>query len=231
MNRMRHPEPLACQPLARQYLGWEIAPATASPDPPAGVPDADPVADPGGSPGGWQPVSTGSVGLLGPSIWQYLAGQTWIACVLYPPAAPYSGTVRGGSAGPAADAFGSCRGRAEGAQQQGVSCGEAHSAETFGTASSAGADPDVLAESCRGLVTTATGLTDPTAGGALVVDVVVGGSFGTTAQPDVPDNGSPIITDPIVADGGQAACVVSVVGDRHLTHSLIGVGDGPLPWT
>jgi hypothetical protein len=170
------------------------------------------------------------VGLLGPDIWQYLAGQKWIACVIYPRAAPYSGTVRGGLAGPAAAAFGCCQDGLEPAPQQRVSCAGPHQSETFAIATNADVDPGVLDSSCRELVTTATGMRDPTAGGELAVEVVVGGSFGVSTQPGTPSAGSPVFADPVDSERGQAACVISVVVDRHLLGSLTGLGDGPVPW-
>jgi hypothetical protein len=228
VNRMRHPEPLACQPIARRYLGWDD-PSTAVTDvQPPPVPGA--TGDPGRTLGLWRPVSTVYVGLLGPDIWQYLTGQGWIACVLYPRTGEYSGTVRGGLAGPAAAAFGSCQDGLEPTAQQRVSCSGAHSVETFATSDAADADPNALAASCRELVATATGMADPTVGGALSVAVVVGGSFGVSPLPAIPEPGAPVVTDPMDAESGQAACIVSVVGDRQLIGSLTGWGDSPLPW-
>jgi hypothetical protein len=230
VNRMRRPEPLACQPIARRYVGWPTPQGSAT-DGSAGVdPSPGPTGDPGDALGPWWPVSTGFVGLLGPDISQYLSGQGWIACVVYPRAGEYAGTVRGGRAGPAAAAFGSCQDGAESAVQRRVSCRGPHDTEIFAIASTVDADSDVLTATCRELVMTATAMADPTAGGELAVDVMIRGSFGDSARPIDPGAGSPVFADPVAAERGQVACVVSVAGDRKLVGSLSGLGDGPLPW-
>ena len=230
VNRMRHPESLACQPIARQYLGWPTPPVSAT-DGSEGVDSTlSPTGAHGGALGPWWPVSTGFVGLLGPDISQYLSGQKWIACVVYPRAGEYSGTVRGGRAGPAAAAFGSCQDGAESAVQRRVSCRGPHDTEIFAIASRVDADSDVLTATCRELVASATTMADPMAGGALAVEVMIRGSFGDSARPINPGSGSPVFEDPVDAERGQVACAISVVGDRKLVGSLTGLGDGPLPW-
>ena len=230
MNRMSHPESLACQTPARGYLGWDVridpaaAQSGAGPNP-GSIVIGDPGL-PGRALGDWRPVTTETVGLLGPTLSQYLSGQTWIACVVYPRVAPYAGVVRGGASGAAAAAYGSCAGVAA----QDDSCVQPHVTEIFGVTRAIDTDQAALAASCRELVITASGMTDPTAGGALRVGVLVGGSFGDSLPPAAPESAS---DDPAELGGdqqGQAACVVSVAGDRLLVGSLAGIGDGPLPW-
>lgn len=230
INRMGNPEPLACQRSARGYMGWDV-----QVDPAAALPGAGPdsgsvvIGDqgvPGRTLGYWRPVTTEAVGLIGPNLSQYLSGQTWIACVVFPRFAPYSGPVRGGSVGNAAAAYGSCAGVAP----QEDSCVQPHVTEIFGVAPGGETDQAVLAASCRDLVVKASGMTDPTAGGALRISVLVGGTFGDSVPSEEPETASDAPVEPGLGQQGQAACVVSVAGDRLLVGSLTGIGDGSLPW-
>ena len=106
MNRMSHPESLACQTPARGYLGWDVAADELSVgESGEGHPERESAAR---ALGPWRPVSTSFIALYGPNLWQYLSGQHWLACVLLPRDAPYAGSVRGGPAGPASSAFSLC---------------------------------------------------------------------------------------------------------------------------
>lgn len=230
VNRVRHPEPLACQSQARGYLGWDASSASVTGEATVSDPPRGAGGDPMKALGPWRPVSTVYVGLLGPNIWQYLSGQTWIACVVYPRAGPYAGTVRDGVAGSAAAAFGLCADGPEPALQQRVSCAEPHSTEAFAATGTGEASQDVLTASCRALVAAATGMTDPTAGRELSVAVEGGGSFGLSVPPAIPGASSLVYSDPRDVEPGQVSCVVGVVGDRQLVGSLTGLGGGPLPW-
>jgi hypothetical protein len=211
-NRTSHPEPLACQPTARRYLGWDVAADELS------------VGESGGSGSGsarelgpWRPVSTTSIALYGPNLWQYLSGQHWLACVLLPRDAPYAGSVRGGPAGPASSAYALCWNRGGFVPRETVACSHPHTGETFGVAR-VGDDNDraELDGSCGGLVRAATGMSDPGRAGAMTVEVLIGGSSSAGSQSD---------------STGQAACTISVAGEGRLTQSLTGIGDGPLPWS
>ena len=165
--------------------------------------------------GPWRPVSTTSIALYGPNLWQYMSGQHWLACVLLPRDAPYAGSVRGGPSGSASSAFAACWNRGgvragagrlhPAAQRRDVRRGQVWTTT----------DRAALDGSCVDLVRSATGMSDPGRGGAITVEVQVGGSNGATSQSD---------------SAGQASCTISVVGDRRLTASLTGIGDGPLPW-
>ena len=209
-NRTSHPEPLACQPTARRYLGWDVAADELS------------VGESGGTGsvservlGPWRPVSTTSIALYGPNLWQYMSGQHWLACVLLPRDAPYAGSVRGGPPGPASSAYASCWNRGGFVPREAVACKRPHMGETFGVARLNDTDRAALDGACGDLVRSATGMTDPGRAGALVVEVLIGGSTGTGSQP---------------GSAGQASCTISVRGDRLLTQSLTGIDDGPLPW-
>jgi len=204
-NRMSHPEPLACQPTARRYVGWQVAA------------DELTIGESGGTGtqsarvlGPWRPVSTTSIALFGPNLRQYVAGQHWLACVLMPRNAPYAGSVRGGPAGEASSAFASCWNRGPVLPKQSIPCSQPHDGETFGVARVQNDDQAALDRSCVELVGSASGMTDPSRGGAIIVDAQIAGSQSNSVR--------------------QASCTISVSGDRRLTRSLTGVGDGPLPW-
>jgi hypothetical protein len=219
-NRTSYPEPLACQPAARRYVGWNVAdddpsigesavisPGTAAPDG-SGTGTTRKL-------GPWRPVSTTSIALYGPNLWQYLAGQSWLACVMLPRNVPYAGSVRGSPAGFASSAFASCWNRSGFVRREPVPCAEPHSGETFGVASLEHIDRAAVDASCHDLVVSATGMTDPVRGGVITIAAQVG-----------PPNGAASPSD----SAGQASCTISVVADRRLTQSLTGIGDGPLPW-
>jgi|GEM_PF-1238483 len=209
-NRVSAPEVPACRPPATDYLGWDV---------PAAGGTASPPGEAGGPPGSWRPTMTESVALIGPDIGQYLSGQHWLACVILPRETPYSGSVRNGVAGPAADAFGACLADSQTPARQGVPCGQPHDAEVFGTVPLDTGDARTLLASCQDLVAEATGLTDTTAGGALTVHLETGGSVAANGR------GTPAqAIDPVLG-----SCTVTVLGDRLLRASLTGVGTGPLP--
>jgi hypothetical protein len=218
-NRANHPEPLACQPAARRYVGWSVADddptigETGNSYPGSGEPDGSGVG-PGRRLGPWRPVSTSSIALYGPNLWQFQAGQHWLACVLVPRDVPYAGSVRGGPAGSAASAFASCWNRGAFVPREPIPCAQPHSGETFGVARLGDIDPAVIDRSCVDLVTAATGMSDPVRGGVITIAVQVDASNGGAASDSA----------------GQASCTIGVVADRRLTESLTGIGDGPLPW-
>jgi len=218
-NRASHPEPLACQPSARRYVGWNVA----ADDPTFGEsavidPGSGQVADswlgPARKLGPWRPVSTTSSGLYGPNLWQYMSGQHWLACVLLPRDAPYPGSVRGGPVGPASGAYAACWNRSVFAREP-VSCTQPHTGETFGVASLDDTDRAALDGSCADLVRSASGMSDPGRSGTIAVEVQIASSNVANAQSD---------------SAGQASCTISVVGDRLLAASLTGLGDAPIPW-
>jgi hypothetical protein len=219
-NRTSHPEPLACQPTARRYVGWNVNAddptfgETAVIEPGGGEPE-DPSVGPARKLGPWRPVATTSIALYGPNLWQYLSGQNWLACVLLPRDAPYAGSVRGGPAGSASSAYAACWNRGGFVPREPIPCARPHSGETFGVARLDDTDMAALDGSCGDLVRSATGMSDPGRGGVIIPEVQIGSSNGATSQSD---------------SAGQASCTISVVGDRQLTSSLTGIGDGPLPW-
>lgn len=178
----------SCQQPLRDYLAWS----------------ADP----------WAPVLGDSTALVGPDVAQHLLGQRWIACVVTAGSHGYPGSVRDGP-GRAADLYGQCEDTREALGPR-VPCDDPHDTEVFGVALVDADGLSGLADSCLTLVTARTGMTDPAAGGRLVVRA---GPFDPNTVP------------PDVSAGGQSmTCAVRVVGDGLLDASLVGVGDRPLPW-
>ncbi len=218
-SRTDHPEPLACQPAARRYVGWSVADdptigETGNIYPGSGLPDGTGTGT--GKPlGPWRPVSTTSIALYGPNLWQYLAGQHWLACVMLPRDVPYAGSVRGSPAGSASSAFASCWNRGGFVRREPIPCSQPHSGETFGVTGLGDIDPAALDASCAELVRSATGMSDPARGGVITIAAQVGALNGASSQSD---------------SAGQASCTISVVADRRLTRSLTGIADGALPW-
>ncbi|MET0863647.1 MAG: septum formation family protein [Nakamurella sp.] len=191
-------DPAACQFPAADYLGWS------EPDTPV---DA----------AGWMPSALQNLVLFGPDSSQFRVGQRWLACVLLPRTAPYSGSMRDTRPGPAIDALGSCRATANDTADGYVPCGDPHISEVFGVGAVGPADVPELLQACRGIITLEAGLADPTAGGSLSIWVEAGGSFGDPAQ-----------RGHVRKSAGK--CTVAATGGRQLGASLLGVGDGPLPW-
>ncbi len=206
-----YPEPLACQRPARTYLGWSIgASLTAS--------DRQP-ADTEGALARWHPVVTDSLALLGPDVPQFLDGQRWIACVMLPRAGPYPGSVRrGASAAPAAaDAYGTCTDDSASAFPVETPCAQPHDGETFGWAPVGVTSEPSLLGSCKVLLASATGRSSILNSGEVAVTLTIGYAVG--GVPEVRHDREQRATCSVVAKDG-----------RTLGGSLIGIGDGPLPW-
>ncbi|MET0966853.1 MAG: septum formation family protein [Nakamurella sp.] len=192
-------DPAACLIPAADYLGW--------PEPAGSSVDS----------AGWAPAALQNLVLFGPDASQYFVGQRWLACVLLPRTAPYSGSMRDSRPGPAVDALGTCRATANEAGGEYVPCSEPHISEVFGVGSVGSADIPELSQACREMISRESGLSDPTAAGTLSTWVEAGGSFGDPPQR--------------VRSGVSAGrCTVSATGGRQLNGSLLGVDDGPLPW-
>lgn len=79
--------------------------------------------------------------------------------------------------------------------------------QEFGTSVGPPAGAREVVTACRELIRAMTGMADATGGGMLRTAVVGGGS----------------------ADGGATSCRLSVVGDRLLIGTLIGIGTAPVP--
>ena len=135
----------------------------------------------------------------------------WAACAIISPGIqPYQGSYVSSLAdSPTPAPFGVCRESDENPLP--ISCLEPHRVQEFATAMVSGQVPASLVVACGELIARMTGLPDATAGGALRVAVVPGGT-GTDER------------------DASVSCRLEVIGDRTLRATLIGVENGPLPW-
>jgi hypothetical protein len=210
VNRLSHPEPMACNPDVRAYLGW---------------PDGDVGRSDGSTVDAWRPVATASVGLIGPNLAQYLSRQYWLACVIYPRHGPYPGSIgRSFASRAAANAFALCLSDAGSESRQSVSCAVPHRSEIIGWATARDPQPQAAAlnDSCRQFAARVTALADPTAGGRLGVGALELHDDGRGGWSTSPSGTS--------VAARQVACALSVNGTDQLNATLIGIADGALPW-
>ena len=135
----------------------------------------------------------------------------WAACAIISPGIQeYLGSYVSSLAdSPTLAPFGVCRQSDENPLP--ISCLEPHRVQEFATAMVSGQVPASLVVACGELIARMTGLPDATAGGALRVAVVPGGT-GTDER------------------DASVSCRLEVIGDRTLRATLIGVENGPLPW-
>ncbi|WP_420120490.1 hypothetical protein [Nakamurella sp.] len=142
---------------------------------------------------------------------------SWAACIARPGAA-------GSGPGRLADAFaggalpggyGTCWQSAElSAAVQVVDCREPHVAELIALGRAIGTgpvEPDLVRQSCLDQAALVLRRADPTAGGALSIRV----------DPERPPGGGAALSP---------ACFVTAADGRVLVGSLVGIGDGPLPF-
>lgn len=131
----------------------------------------------------------------------------WAACALTSPGfETYAGSfVRSVPDGQAPAPFGVCR-LTEDAMSW-ASCSHPHRVQEFGTASTP-PTPDT-GRSCMKLIAAMTTMPDITAGGLLLPEVVQS----TDSQ-----------------EGTTFSCRLSVLGGRSLGGTLVGLGNGELPW-
>jgi hypothetical protein len=151
------------------------------------------------------------------------AESSWAACVLVAPnVEQYSGSfVQSLAEGQAPSPFGLCL--AGTASERWVSCADRHRTQEFGEGTGAPMTVREAVETCRSLAARMTGMTDITAGGRLLLEVVGGsadGAGGETADGTL---------NPRHSSSGSASCRLSMIGDDRLVASLIGVGDDALP--
>lgn len=131
----------------------------------------------------------------------------WAACTLTSPGfETYGGSfVRSAAHGRVPAPFGVCR-LTENTMAW-ASCSVPHRVQEFGTTSTP-PTPDA-GRSCIGLITAVTGMPDITAGGLLRPEVVR-----NTAS----------------SNEARLSCTLSVLGDRYLGSTLVGLGNGAVPW-
>lgn len=176
--------------------------------------------------GPWSPPSIGSYGFVRPDSLQRRAGQRWVACVLSSPQGEVRGSAREIYAGPAREnPFAVCSPGTNVLLDLAVPCRRPHPMEILGwrSADESAGGQRPLDQSCAELAGRVTGMADPTAAGALRVAAVVihYDSQGILRPGFAPAPHSEL---------GRAACTVSAAGTRVLDGSLVGLGDGPLPW-
>lgn len=178
--------------------------------------------DEGKAYGHWYVSLLATTMLIGPTPRQTAAGAHWAACVLTVNAnqtlgldAPVSQWRRSRQV---AGAVGQCLLVTSPRIQTSEDCSITHAAESFGNTSGP-LTPELIA-SCRALVNDLTGMTDPTAGGRLQVEVV---SY---------DNNYTQVTaakQRIRADTSQV-CMVNGEHRSYLKGSLLALGGQPVPF-
>lgn len=147
----------------------------------------------------------------------YPGAGSWAACVARPGAAG-SGPGRLADAfagGALPDGYGTCWQSAElSAAVQVVDCREPHVAELIALGRAVGdgpVDPELVRQSCLDQAALVLRRSDPTAGGALAIQV----------EPDRPA---------IARAALSPACFVSATDGRRLVGSVVGIGDRSLPF-
>lgn len=211
LDPMGSPDPASCTQVAESYLGIDQV-----------VTRNDRGDYRSTSFGPWQPVSTGRLGVIGPTALQQELGQRWIACVTEgSTGVAYTGTVRGAfTGGSLPNSYGICGDTVTPGNS--VDCAVAHRAELFASTPVTASLPSQvqLTESCTDFLRYVTGRTDLSAGGrieVLAIPVFYGG--GPNAG-----QGTSTATAP-----GQAFCGIAAVGASKLTSTMFAVGSRPLP--
>ena len=185
----------------------------------------------------WQTYLQISIALSRPSGRQEAAGQRWAACIVTlqapEPAATsaprepgpprYAGSIRDAlHTGQQRDLLSTCLPTTNSNDNFTVGgCQQPHELEFLATGDSG--DHPVsrvqVQETCQQLVRQLTAMPDPTAAGALSMQV------------DVQDNSSVAITTPQVPAHSNLACAITTTGHRKLSGSLLALGRQPIPWT
>ena len=203
---LNDPNEASCSEPAQQYLGITTQPAQGS---------------------FWQGrILQFNIALSRPSTRQEAAGQRWAACIVTLPAsdqasAPplYIGSLRDAvHTGRYRDQLGDCISNFDWDGGL-ISCAQLHILEVMGWGDSG--DHPVTGEqvesSCQQLVHQLTAMPDPTAGGALSIQIGV-------------REGNRIAIHPSqVAAHSAISCGVTT-GNRELRGSLLGLGRQPIPW-
>ena len=213
-RRLDDPNEDSCFPAAWAYVGMK--------------------SEPGGS---WQTLLQFSTALARPSLRQQAAGQRWAVCIVslrppdpgpdpttQTPAPPrYSSSIRDAlHTGAQRDRLGTCIAALDWNGSLATDgCVQPHALEVMALGDS-GDHPVARAAvqlSCEQLVRRLTAMTDPTAAGALAVQIYVYGL-----------NGATVTTAQIPAHSGME-CGIVTTGHRKLRGSLIALGRSPVPWT
>ena len=173
--------------------------------------------------GGWQQTLNFTVVPGAPTASEQAMGQDWVACIAVPGGGydTYDRTmrdvVRTGAYPPqlatCTDVMASSHSRST------VDCRTPHNSEQFAVLFTADPDPERAGREteCSGLVRAMTGMSDPTAGGRLRIDV---DSERLDAPPDSASG---------AGDQQLLTCQAVAVGSAHLVGPLLGLGDLPIP--
>lgn len=162
-----------------------------------------------------------------PSPRQQAAGQRWAACIVTLPtseqataASQYGSSIRDAvHTGRYRDQLGTCVPSVDWAGGF-IICSQPHALEVMGYNDSGDqvVTRDQVQRSCQQLVHQVTAMADPTAGGALSIQIGVTDNNGT------PDRSSQVPAHSAVS------CGVATTGNRTLRGSLIALGRQPIPW-
>jgi len=147
----------------------------------------------------------------------------WAACIVIAPhGESYAGSfLRSLADAPAPAPFGLCL--AGITTQRWVSCETRHRTQEFGTGMGEPMTARAAVDACRTLIARMTGLPDITVGGLLLVEVVGGSPDGI-----VPESGD--LADRRTGGlAGPGSCRLSILGEKQLVGTLIGIGTGALP--
>ena len=165
-----------------------------------------------------------------PSARQVAAGQRWAACIVAGPssgslstAPPYAGSIRDAlHTGQQRELLGNCLSSSvdwdEGFSVGG--CGHPHALEILGFGDSG---DEVVArgqvdKSCHQLARRFTGMADPTAAGALSIQI------------HAEDDSSTEITTAQIPAHANVGCGIATTGHRKLRGSLLALGRQSIPW-
>lgn len=182
----------------------------------------------------WYPYLQTGIGMSSPSPRQKAAGQHWAACIvtLRPAdstsADPDSNPPRYDSSildalhtGGQRDQLSNCSATAIWNSDPNVGCGQPHALEflAFGDIGDHPVTRGELEVTCQQVVRQLTAMPDPTAGGALSVQVHIEDNTNTT-----------VVTTAQIPPHSNLTCGVVTTGSRKLGGSLLALGRQPIPW-
>jgi hypothetical protein len=203
------PDLAACARTAYWYLGVH---------PPDGAGERSAVLGP------WWPAFSANFEMLAPDPLQLRIGQSWAACVMTSPHELITGSAAHLFGGPPRSSpIALCIPQIEIVLYQAVPCDQPHPTEILGwrVAAESADTPTAFDQSCAELARRITGMTDPTAQGALHAAVL----FVRSADTAVHQGWGPGFIAP-----HQAACTIGTASARLLAGSLTGLGSAPVPW-
>ena len=172
----------------------------------------------------WTPRLDFQYTTIGPNLAQRAAGQQWSACVIgSSDSAPFTGRLRDVlTDGTLPGTFGSCLSSADPNYYVAVPCDRPHAAEVLGTTNlgpttATAAD---LQQACQVFAGRAMRTADPRRGGEIGLQLNAFGEAGSVVV--APDDGPQAST--------YLECVAVAPVGKSFTHSLIGLGQGAVPY-